>query len=139
MAREVYRAILLTIGTQTPETGGILLGPVGSTDVTVFYFDCGALCSRATYSPDHVTLNRKMKEEWIPFGIDMKGFVHSHPGELDWVTGGDLEYIDRLLRANPDMDQFAAPIVVPKGFRMRSIVVLRGSPNVPTQAQLVLF
>ena len=79
MDSEVYREILYTIGAFPAETGGILLGPIGSNDVTGFHFDNSAKCSRATYSPDHITLSRKLKEEWMPSGLDFKGFCHSHP------------------------------------------------------------
>ena len=69
----------------------------------------------------------------------MKGFVHSHPGRFDQLSQGDIVYIKRLLTINPDMDMFAAPIVIPSEFRMRPIVVLRSQPTVPKMAQLTLF
>ena len=80
-----------------------------------------------------------MKEEWLPAGIDMKGFVHSHPGRLDWLTAGDLAYIAKLLRKNEDMSIFVAPIVIPPEFRIRPIVVLRENLGLPKEAKLVLF
>jgi len=83
-----------------------------------------ASCSGATYTPDHVTLRRRMKEVWLPARLDMKGFVHSHPGEFDRLSHGDLVYIRRLLDKNPDMSVFTAPIVIPESFRLRTIVVL---------------
>lgn len=128
-----------TIGAQRPETGGILLGPVASHDITEFYFDVTASCSRATYSPDHITLRRKMKEEWLPAGLDMKGFVHSHPGEFDRLSHGDLVYIRHLLEKNPEMPFFAAPIVIPHSYRLRAFVVMASQPNVQRPTQLQLF
>src|SRR4030042_3355823 len=129
MAHQVINDIINSIGSQPPESGGILLGPVGTNEVTEFYFDQSGTCSGATYSPDHVSLMRKMKEEWLPAGIDFKGFAHSHPGRLDWLTGGDLSYINRLLDKNEDMEMFIAPIVIPCEFRLRPIVVLRKGPR----------
>ena len=134
-----YKSMLLTIGSHRPETGGILLGPIGSNDITTWYFDRGGNCTGASYSPDHVNLNQRMKDIWLPLGIDMKGFVHSHPGRHDWLTTGDLAYINRLLDKNDDMTMFAAPIVIPVEFRMRAIVVLREKPRQPQEARLVLF
>lgn len=139
MSRHVRCQIMCTIGALRPETGGILLGPVGGTDITDFYFDATARCSGATYSPDHVTLRRKMKEEWLPAGLDMKGFVHSHPGGFDRLSGGDLVYIRRLLEKNPDMPFFAAPIVIPQAFRLRAIIVMADQPDVQRPTHLHLF
>lgn len=139
MDSEVYREILYTIGAYPAETGGILLGPIGSDDVTGFYFDNSARCSRATYSPDHVTLSRKLKEEWMPSGSDMKGFVHSHPRSFNRLSSGDMVYIKRLLEINPDMDMFVAPIILPHEYSMRPLVVLKETPLVQREAELVLF
>lgn len=139
MSRHVHCAIMCTIGARRPETGGVLLGPISGNEITDFYFDASASCSGATYTPDHVTLGRKMREEWVPAGIDMKGFVHSHPGGFDRLSAGDLAYICRLLDKNPDMPVFAAPIVIPEAFRLRAIVVLRDRPDVQRPTTLRLF
>jgi len=139
MSRRVHCAIMCSIGAQRPETGGILLGPAGSNDITDFYFDATASCSGATYTPDHITLRRKMKEDWLPAGLDMKGFVHSHPGGFDRLSCGDLVYIRRLLEKNPDMPFFAAPIVIPQAFRLRAIVVLASQLDIQRPTQLQLF
>lgn len=135
----VYRCIMLTIASQPPETGGILLGPIDSNDITDFYFDHSALSTGATYSPDHVTLNQMMKERWLPNGIDMKGFVHSHPRGVDRLSSGDLTYIARLLKSNDDMEFFAAPIVLPDQYRMCPFVVSRNAPQKALAAKLTLF
>ena len=139
MSTRVRCQIMCTIGARRPESGGILLGPIGSTDITDFYFDGTASCSSATYTPDYVTLNRMMRQVWMPGGLDMKGFVHSHPGGFDRLSHGDLEYIQRLLKKNSDMSFFAAPIVIPEAFRLRAIVVLADEPLVqrPTHLRLL--
>ena len=139
MCQSVHCRIMSTIGARNPETGGILLGPVGGSDVTDFYFDITAACTGGTYSPDHITLRRKMQETWLPAGLDMKGFVHSHPGSLDRLSHGDMTYIRRLLEKNPDMSFFAAPIVIPAAFRLRAIVVLASEPDVQRVTDLRLF
>jgi len=139
MAHQVINDIMNSVGSLPPERGGILLGPVGTNEVTKFCFDQGGRCSGASYSPDHVSLMRRMNEEWLPAGIDMKGFVHSHPGRLDWLTGGDLSYINQLLDKNVDMEMFIAPIVIPCEFRLRPIVVLRQRPRVAQEAHLEFF
>ena len=130
---------MLSIVSRPPETGGILLGPIGTDEVTKFFFDNGAKRSAASYSPDYVGLSRMMKEEWLPAGIDMKGFAHSHPGHHDWLTAGDLAYIARLLIINDDMTMFVAPLVIPAEFRIRPIVVMRETPGLAQEASLVFF
>lgn len=129
MRSNVAAEILRTVGALPAETGGILLGPIHSNDITDFYFDVTARCGGVTYQPDHVTLQRKMKREWLPAGLDMKGFVHSHPGRIDRLSQGDMAYIRRLLISNPDMPYFAAPIVIPDDYRWRAHVVLREEPS----------
>lgn len=139
VAHKVCKEIMLTIGKRPPESGGILLGPVGTNDVTDFYFDHGGTCTNATYSPDCKTLKRMMKEQWLPAGIDMKGFVHSHPGSFDRLSAGDLVYISRLLEINDDMPFFTAPIVIPSEFRLRPLVVLRDNPKTAREARFEYF
>ena len=139
ISKHVVCQIMCTVGGNAPETGGILLGPIDSSEITDFYFDATAQCTSATYSPDHLTLRRKMREQWIPSGIDFKGFVHSHPGGFDRLSDGDLIYIRRLLDKNPDIKAFAAPIVIPREFRLRPIVVLREEPDVQRIATLRIF
>ena len=139
IAHKVCKDILLTIGARPAESGGILLGPVGTNDVTDFFFDDGGSCTGSTYSPDCKTLRRKMQEEWLPAGIDMKGFVHSHPGSFDRLSYGDLAYINRLLDKNDDMTMFIAPIVIPSEFRLRPLVVLRNKSRVACEARFEYF
>ncbi|HEX3355754.1 MAG TPA: Mov34/MPN/PAD-1 family protein [Tepidisphaeraceae bacterium] len=138
MRHQVLCQIMNTIAARPAETGGILLGPIESEVIDDYYFDATADCSQVTYSPDYLTLRKKMKEDWIPGGRDMKGFVHSHPDALDRLSGGDLEYIRRLLKSNPDMQQFVAPIVIPSQFRIAVFVVRQQQPHIAFPAQLLL-
>lgn len=139
MARSTYRESLATICRRAPESGGLLLGPIGSNDVTDFYFDATADCTGGTYSPDTATLTRKLKHEWIPAGLEFRGFLHSHPGRMDRPSSGDLRYVARLLQINPELSQFALPIVIPSEFRMRPFVVRREQPCMACEARLILF
>ncbi len=139
MSKAVYTNIIYEICSRPVEAGGLLLGSVDSNVITKFYFDGGGACSGATYTPDYITLRQKMKEVWMPSGIDMKGFVHSHPGRFDCHSHGDLEYIGRLLDKNKDMDIFFAPIIIPSKYYMRPLCVLRKNPGVSVEAKLVLF
>ena len=139
IAHNVCKDIMLTIGARPAESGGILLGPVGTNDVTDYFFDTGGNSTGSTYSPDCATLKQKMKDEWLPAGIDMKGFVHSHPGSFDRLSTGDIAYINRLLDINEDMTMFIAPIVIPSEFRLRPLVVLRDKPRMAHEARFEYF
>lgn len=136
MTRRAFEKVLSALCSVAPESGGILLGPVGTNDIIDFYHDYGANVTHTSYSPDHITLSRKMANDWLPQGIDMKGFIHSHPGRLDTLTIPDLQYIKRLLEINPDMPMFVAPIVIPHEFRMRMMVVFRDNPTVAVDARI---
>lgn len=136
MRREVARKIMCSIGARKPESGGILLGPVGSNDITAFYFDATARCTGGTYSPDAETLKHKMRDEWLPSNLDCKGFAHSHPAGYARLSGGDMRYIGRLLEINPDMSMFSAPIVLPQHFRLCPFVVLADRPHVQHATRL---
>ena len=135
----VYREILCTIGRRRPETGGLLLGPVDRCIVTHFHFDDGADCTGSTYTPDYAALRTLMQGVWLPAGLDMKGFVHSHPPGLNRLSSGDLAYIRRLLAANTDMEVFLAPLVLPESFQFCPIVVERRDPSVGHAAILELI
>lgn len=139
IAAEAYCRILAELVSRPAEAGGLLLGPVDSDDITEFFFDIGGICTGATYSPDHVTLNRHLKESWLPSGRDWKGFVHSHPRGYGRLSSGDLAYIGRLLAKSSDMTTFAAPIVLPDEFRFCPFIVRADRPRDPIHAQLVLF
>jgi len=139
MNSRVYWEILSTIGSRPAETGGILLGPMDSNDITNFYFDKSARCSEGTYSPDIVTLNKKLEEEWEPSRINFKGFAHSHPQGYSGLSSGDMSYIQRLLKINPHLDMFVAPIILPYEHIMQPLVVLNTIPPLQREAELILF
>ena len=139
MAQSAHASMMQSLLERPSEAGGLLLGPIGTNEITAFYFDAHAECSGARYTPDHVTLNKLLREVWIPSGIDFKGFAHSHPPCCAWLSAGDMRYIKRLLIKNDDMEVFAAPIVLPTEFQVCPFVVTREDPNRAQLAQLVLF
>jgi len=110
MTQAVYDQIRRTIGRQPAETGGLLGGRGGV--VTHFHFDDTARRTRATYSPDHETLNRLLQDDWNLRGIRLVGFVHSHPPGINQPSGGDLTYAQEILRRNPHLDRLLLPIIL---------------------------
>lgn len=130
----VIDRIMNSIGARPAETGGILLGPTDSNEITNFFFDATADCTGITYTPDVRALQKKLDNDWLPQKIDFKGFCHSHPSALDRPSSGDLEFIGRLLKSNPDMPHFIAPIVIPDEFRIRFYLIDRRNPEQPQEA-----
>lgn len=106
-----YREILRTIGTRTAELGGLLGGQRSDGIVRHFHFDPGASTTRTTYTPDHEALNRLRRTDWDPAGLEVLGFVHSHPASCRRPSSGDVEYAQRILDAMPALPRLLLPIV----------------------------
>lgn len=112
MDERVYEQIRSTIGGLPAEHGGPIGGVRQDDKATHFYFDGTSTRSNVTYTPDHATINRLFKEVWNPAGINLLGFVHSHPDGFRRPSGGDIEYAQRILEHIPDLDRLWLPIVM---------------------------
>lgn len=112
MTRSVFEQIRRMIGSQPAEQGGPLGGSRETGVVSHFYFDDSANRSRTTYSPDHNLLNKLFAEEWNPAGINLLGFVHSHPGKYRCPSAGDVVYARNILKHIPELKRLFLPIVM---------------------------
>ena len=112
ISAEVWDQIRESIAHSPAERGGVLGGSREDGVVRVFEFDDTSACTRATYSPDHVRLNRLFREDWNPRGLSLLGFVHSHPMSFTKPSAGDLSYAKRILEHNPELDRLLLPIVM---------------------------
>jgi len=108
---EVLREIGRTIGSRRAENGGALGGARGASVVKHFHFDPTAATNGVQYYPDHQEMNRMFRDEWNPAGINLVGFVHSHPAGNTRPSGQDLRYATQILDAIPELDRFITPIV----------------------------
>jgi proteasome lid subunit RPN8/RPN11 len=108
----VLESIRAQIGGRPAEHGGVLGGSREDGVIRHFYFDGTAQRSGGTYSPDHVTVNRLFDETWNPEGINLLGFVHSHPAGCRQPSSGDLVYARNILHAIPSLDQLFLPIIM---------------------------
>lgn len=126
---DVLAAIRASVGSHSPETGGMLGGSREDYVVRHFHFDSTAQRNRATYSPDHMMLNRLLSQEWNPNGINFLGFIHSHPGGPPHPSRGDEIYAARILGAIPDLRYLLLPIVILEaqggGFKIHPFAALR--------------
>lgn len=99
-----------TVGVRPAEEGGMLGGPRARGVVTRYHFDETARRTTATYTPDDALLNQLLRKSWNPAGINLLGFVHSHPRSYWRPSGGDMVYAERILAAIPAMDRIVLPI-----------------------------
>lgn len=112
ISRLVLEDIQRTVGALPPETGGMLGGNRDLGIVTHFYFDRGAVQTHGTYSPDAEMLNRILTDEWNPVGVQLMGFVHSHPKWVRTPSPGDKMYAKQILAAVPEMNRLLLPIAM---------------------------
>jgi hypothetical protein len=137
--RKAFYELMHQLSSRPAERGGILLGPVGTNYITHFYFDRGGICTPGTYSPDCVTLNRKLRQLWRPAGLEIKGIAHSHKGNLDSLTAGDMSYIKRLLSRNPHMNTFIAPVVLPNQYKIQPFIISRDRMDYAQRANFEFY
>lgn len=112
MRNAVYDEIRRTVGSLPAEHGGPIGGTRQDDAVTHFHFDATSERSNVTYTPDHITINRVLKEDWNPAGVKLLGFVHSHPDGFRRPSSGDIDYARRILEHISDMERLWLPIVM---------------------------
>ncbi len=101
-----------------PERGGALLGPVGQPLVTEFIFDPEARTSGMTFTPSRALADRVRARESADQQIELKGILHSHPGDMSRPSQGDHYAYQDSLEGAPWLGRLVAPIVT-VGTRLR--------------------
>lgn len=104
----VLNEIMSTIGSVSPETGGI----IGTQNdvVCAYYFDRTGSCDSNTYKPDTVTVNSVISD-WTQRSIQFAGIVHSHLEDRCELSCADIKYAQLIMTAN-DMNVILFPLVV---------------------------
>ena len=106
-----YTELLRTVGSTPAEAGGLLFGSRKDWVVSKFLFDKDAETTRSTYSFNVGYLNPmidKLSEE----GLQLLGFLHSHPTYCKDLSGPDREYFQRQFKNIP-VDKFLTPLMFP--------------------------
>src|ERR1700733_10652069 len=101
-----------------PERSGALLGPVGQPLVTEFIFDPEARTSGMTFTPSSALADRVRARESADQQIELKGILHSHPGDMSRPSQGDHYAYEDSLEGAPWLGRLVAPIVT-VGTRLR--------------------
>ena len=94
-----------------PERGGALLGPIGQPLVTEFVYDQQARTSGVTYRPSRWLQAQVQAREGTDPQIELKGILHSHPGDMAWPSEGDHYAYQDSLRGAPWLGRLITPIV----------------------------
>ena len=98
------------IAQKAPEQGGALLGAPDSNLISHFIFDEEAEVSHVTYIPSK-RLIKDVQDMELRDGLQFKGIIHSHPGQMDRPSGQDHHAFASQLTHNLHMGRFIAPIV----------------------------
>jgi proteasome lid subunit RPN8/RPN11 len=131
----VHRDVMRQIADKPPELGGVLIGPAEEMRATHFIFDETGTGSAVEWIFGHVRINEILKE-YTARGMDMKGFLHSHPPGSTQLSGQDLrDFRKPFLNPKNDVTEIWAPLVV-NGVIYPYILYPEGEPVL---AQLVLI
>ncbi|MFH2124130.1 MAG: ThiF family adenylyltransferase [Pseudomonadota bacterium] len=107
----VLESVIKTIGQHKAETGGVMGGNGDAECANYFRFDLTSRNTASTYSPDHTFFTNLFRTRWNPLGIRLRGFIHSHPGNLSSPSYGDQVYAERILNVIEDLQCLWLPIV----------------------------
>lgn len=110
ITREVYEQIMDKLGTEKPELGGMLGWKEDELMIDTFVFDKNAQVSHVEYTPNVEFLNGILQNEWERDGVNLAGFVHSHPNDFGLLSQSDIDYARRIMETF-DLDLFVMPIV----------------------------
>jgi molybdopterin/thiamine biosynthesis adenylyltransferase/proteasome lid subunit RPN8/RPN11 len=110
ITRQVYDQICRTIGRHPAETGGMLGSGDGGNTIDHYYFDHTAITTDATYSPDSEVLNHILSA-WNAKGVELAGFIHSHPRGCTAPSQGDARYVKAIMEALDVHGSLFMPIV----------------------------
>ena len=110
IARSTYNAIKRTVGSKPPETGGIIYGLRKDGIILKFVFDAEATVTGSTYTFNHRFINEMNKALWKQEGLQLIGFLHSHPDNHNHPSSPDMQYFASQF-ANIYVDKFLIPII----------------------------
>lgn len=109
ITESVYQEIMDTIGSASPESGGIL----GIKDgvISDFCLDENPSGTGNTYIPDLARLNSVL-QMWHQTGVEFAGVIHSHPSDMRQLSYADIRYAMQIMNAN-DLCGVYFPLVFP--------------------------
>lgn len=112
---DVLDSITQSLGTYSPETGGLLAGNREECRIHLFRFDNSASVTSTTYTPNAAKLTKILNKWDEEKKGKIIGFIHSHPGSYNRPSPGDFEYAERILKAIPALGKLFLPIATFRG------------------------
>ncbi len=111
--KNIYNKILFDTSIPPPETGGILGSENGV--ITSYMPDKGLYYGKIGQYVPTVSILNKQIQEWYEQNIMFCGIYHTHyEGDIR-LSGGDILYIESILRQfEPYVDSLLFPLVFPK-------------------------
>ncbi|XCN72531.1 MAG: hypothetical protein Q3M24_19915 [Candidatus Electrothrix aestuarii] len=111
ISKEVIQKITYDIANQRPEAGGLLMGPPDKDAITFFEYDKFGQSGSLAYTPEAERLSQIAAQKNRECGWIIKGIVHSHPGNMDSLSYGDIQAIRDHFQINPGTPYFVALLV----------------------------
>lgn len=108
--KQVLKQIMDILGKRKPELGGMLGFSEEQDLITHFVFDKNARVNSVEYNPNTKFLDTVINGKWEKQKISLAGFVHSHPGHFNRLSGADVEYAARICKEF-DLEYLFMPIV----------------------------
>jgi proteasome lid subunit RPN8/RPN11 len=112
--KSAFEAIKNSIGIRPAETGGLLFGNRKDFIVEKFIFDSEAKVTSSTYTFNTDFLNPMIKMLWETEGLELIGFIHSHPRNFRRPSTPDLGYFFEQFK-HIKSPAFLTPIVMSEG------------------------
>lgn len=133
---EAYHKIRDTIGRRPPEVGGLAFGFKKDGIIRQFFLDTRAVTTTNRYDPHCDTINPIIQAFYDRYNMDLLAMVHSHPTGYTKPSGGDIDYVERLLK-HPELDQLYLPIVqTGDNPEIHMYVFRKKNPRQPIKAKL---
>lgn len=137
ITRPAYDQAVAALASREPEFAVFLLGPKDHPAVTHVIPDTTGEGTPASFRVGARRLNEVLRQ-YVPLGLDGKGFWHSHPAGCERLSEADLAFARKLF-ANPNNDAREILMPITSGGKVFPYVVRRDRPNVGTAADLVLL
>ena len=110
ISQSAFDEIKATVGNKPAESGGLLFGSRKDFTVTRFLFDKNSINTRSSYTFNTGYLNPIIKRWWEEEGLELIGFLHSHPFGIGRLSEPDKKYFKSQFK-NIDVEKFLTPLI----------------------------
>ena len=137
MTHTAYDQAVAALASRAPEFAVFLIGPCNHPAVTHIIPDTTGQGTPGSFRVGAKRPNEVLRQ-YVPLGLEGKGFWHSHPVGCERLSEGDLAFV-RTLFANPKNDAHEILMPISSGGQVFPFVVRRDRTSEGTAADFVLF